>query len=149
MEILRRRRDRHASETQLVPGDAEILHRTLFGGVDAGKADERLRVAADVIGDELVGDLGPKLAALEAEDDRLVVLAALCPVMLRVGGGDLSPDRASGGVDARRARPRQARLLAQIDLSQLIRRLPDMCVAVNDHKILLPKRLDGIGRTAQ
>ena len=132
VEILDCGGDGDAAELEVVFGDADFFEGGRFSGVDAGEADEFLRKSCDVVGDEAIGDFGSEVAAFEAENDGTVDGGALGPVMVGIGGGDGSPGRAAGR-DAGGSLAIGQRDVAQVQLAQLLGRLPDMRVTIYDH----------------
>jgi hypothetical protein len=109
--------------------DLQLFNCGRLGRVDAGEGDQLLRVALAVVRDEAVGNLGPQVTALEREDEAFIDLARLSPVVIRVGRRDRTPDGSSARC---RARARRAGRLAEVQLPELIGRLPDVRMAIYD-----------------
>jgi hypothetical protein len=127
VKILARGRHRHPAHAQVAVRDLQLIDCGRLSRVDAGEGDQLLRVALTVVRDEAVGDLGPQVTAFEREDEALIDLARLSPVVIRVG----RRDRAPHGSSARcRAGARRAGRLAEVQLPELIGRLPDVRMTI-------------------
>ena len=109
------------------------------------ETDQFLRESPHIVGDVLVGNLGPKVAALEPQDDRLVDRPALGPVVFDVSRGNRPPDRPVG-TDPGSLPAGTPGKIAEVKLPQLVRGLPDMSVTINNHKVPLSWRTIRGGR---
>src|SRR6185437_687091 len=92
------------------------------------------REAVHVFGNVLVWNLRLEVAALEAQNDGLVYGCALSEVMVRIGRRHRSPLTLLPR-NPHRAPSRRTLGVPQIEVSKLVRRLPDVGVYVNNHKI--------------
>ena len=90
--------------------------------IERQKADQRLGMRGDIVGNVLVIDPQPGEACLAAEDDRPHGLGGGGPIVLV----------ADGQID-HRARPGPAGLLAEI-VREVLRKGPGVAVNVDDHR---------------
>jgi len=94
----------------------------------------------------MIGYFGLEVSALEAEHDRLIDGPAFGPVMIRIGRGHDAPC-ALLAADSRRAPAAGSGTIAQVHPTELVGRLPNMCMYVNDH--VCPSRFGRrLGRVA-
>ena len=142
MEILVRGRNGDAAQTQIVLGDPHFLRRAdgSVGSMPA-KPISFCGYSADVVGDVAVGDLRAQVAALEAEDDRLVdrCRSASSDVRDRPRGSCRQRVFRPGGAPARGGRWRVGDF-TEVGLAELVGRLPNMRVTIDDQKTLQRNR---------
>ena len=119
MEVLSRRSQCDAAESQLIAGGMQFFDGSRFGGIDAREANEPFRVLADVPGHVVVGNLGFEVTALEAKDNGLVRRFSSKQVV-----GNICRRREGGVV--------VTAWLTQAGLTDLSRTLPYMCMTIDD-----------------
>ena len=87
MEILVRRGNSDAPKPQIIFCDVQFIGGRRLGWIDAGKSNQLLGKAVDIFRDVTVGNFRPQVSALESQNEGFINRGALCPVMIRIGGG--------------------------------------------------------------
>src|SRR5215207_2253895 len=112
--------------------DPQLGHCRSLGRIDAGEADQFLRAALAVISDVTIWNFGAQISALEAQHDRFVDRIGLAPVVLEIAGRNRPKHRAWCDRKSPAARARGAWNRAELSLAELVGRLPDVCMTIDD-----------------